>query len=255
MARVNIKELKWFIVLIGFTYWLYYLITTKKLYLFIHPRMTVYMYFSLFIFIILSLLQVKKIFKFKENQGKAVSTIFLLPLILVYIVNPQGINGEIASQKGYFTEGYSVSSTSTSTEDDTKSLIKPNDQNYSDVVNDIMYNANKYKGKKITISGFVYKDGTLPKDTFIVGRMLIICCAADAELTGLAVKMDNSTLQSDQWIEVTGVINVIPNFDKEDTDNKVIPIINVTNVKKVAKPSNPYIYLKGQNGGTPAPAV
>lgn len=274
MFKINLKEVKWFIILVGFTYYIYYLISTKKLYLFIHPRMTIYMYFSLIIFSILSLLQIKKIFKVKGGHAKAASTIFLLPLVLVYIVNPQGLDAEIASQKGYSTNSYGVASspsttaaptTSKSDESSTSALqgnlIKPNEQNYSDVVNEIMYNANKYKGKNITLGGFVYKDGTLPKDTFVVGRMLIICCAADAELTGLAVKMDNSTLQNDQWVEVTGTIDVMPNFDKDDTDNKIIPVIKVTNVKPMAKPSNPYIYLKGSTGGsstgssTPPPAV
>lgn len=267
MNEINMKELKWFIILGGFTYYMYYLISTKKLYLFIHPRMTIYIYFSLFIFIILSILQARKIFNVKEGNIKAASTIFLLPLVLVYIVNPQGLNGEIASQKGYSTNSYAVASGTTTTiasKSDGSgdsgiqgNIIKPNEQNYSDVVNEIMYNANKYKGKKITLGGFVYKDETFPKDIFVVGRMLIICCAADAELTGLAVKMDNCTLQNDQWVEVTGFIDVMPNFDTEDTDNKIIPVIKVANVKPIAKPSNPYIYIKGSTGGasTPAPAV
>lgn len=273
MFKINMKELKWFLILVGFAYYIYYLISTKKLYLFIHPRLTIYMYFSLFIFMILSLLQIKKIFKVKGGHAKAASTIFLLPLVLVYIVNPQGLNAEIASQKGYSTNSYGVASNPSTTAPTTSqtdesinsdlqgNLIKPNEQNYSDVVNEIMYNANKYKGKKITLGGFVYEDGSFPKDTFVIGRMLIICCAADAELTGLAVKMDNSTLQKDQWVEVTGTIDVMPNFDKEDTDDKIIPVIKVTNVKPMTKPSNPYIYLNGSTGGsstgssTPPPAV
>ncbi|MDF2505728.1 TIGR03943 family protein [Clostridium sp.] len=270
MFKINFKELKWFIILVGFTYYMYYLISTKKLYLFIHPRMTIYIYFSLFIFIILAILQVKKIFKVRGGNVKAASTIFLLPLVLVCIVNPQGLNGDIAAQKGYSTNGYTVESSKSSTTTPAASkleessisglkgnLIKPNEQNYSDVVNEIMYNGKKYKGKNITLGGFVYKDGSFPKDTFVLGRMLIICCAADAELVGLAVKMDNSKLQNDQWVEITGVIDVMPNFDKNDTDNKTIPVIKVTKVKPMTKPSNPYIYLKGSTGdsSTPTPGV
>ncbi len=221
--------------------------------------MTIYMYFSLFIFIILSLLQVKKIFKGNGSHVKGASTIFLLPLVLVYIVNPQGLNGEIVSQKGYSNDSYAATSSASNSNGSGASgfqgnLIKPNEKNYSDVVNEIKYNANKYKGKKITIGGFVYKDETFPKDTFVVGRMIIICCAADAELTGLVIKIDHSTLQNDQWVEVTGIIDVNPNFDKDDPINKTIPVIKVTNVKPIAKPSNPYIYLKG-SGGTLSPSV
>jgi putative membrane protein len=256
VLRINRKELKWFIILIGFTYYIFYLISTKKLYLFIHPRMTIYMDLSLFIFIILSLLQVKKIFKAQDSNVKGASTIFLVPLVLVYIVNPQGLNGTIVSQKGYSTDSIAVTTTASNhnARGSQGNLIKPNEKNYYDVINDIKYNANKYKGKKITIGGFVYKDETFPKDTFVVGRLIIICCAADAELTGLVVKMNNSTLQNDQWVEATGSIDVIPNFDKDDPINKTIPVINVTNVKTIAKPSNPYIYMKG-SGGTLSPSV
>ncbi|WP_026883678.1 TIGR03943 family putative permease subunit [Clostridium akagii] len=250
MIRINVKELKWFLILVGFTYYIFYLISTKKLYLFIHPRMTIYMDFSLFILIILSLLQVKKIFKVEGSHVKRASTIFLLPLLLVYIVNPQGLNGIIISQKGYSTDSYAVTTTASKSEESVTSasqgnLIKLTEKNYYDIVNNIKYNTNKYKWKKITIGGFIYKDETFPKDTFVVGRLIIICCAADAELTGIVFQMNNSTLQNDQWVEVTGIIDVIPNFDKDDPVNKTIPVIKVTSVNPIAKPSNPYIYMKG----------
>ncbi|AJA46644.1 TIGR03943 family protein [Clostridium pasteurianum DSM 525 = ATCC 6013] len=262
MFKINIKELKWFIILFGFSYCLYYLISSKKIYLFIHPRLTIYMYFSLFIFIILTLLQIKKIFKVKNENMKAASSIFLLPLILIYLVNPQGINAQMVSQKGFSTnasltgnlEANKTSAVKTKANadvdlqvsDDTMQggNININEQNYSDVVNEITYNMNKYKGRTIKINGFVYTDNTFPKNTFVIGRMLIICCAADAEMVGLAFKMDKPVIQKDQWVEITGVLDTMANFDKEDTDNRTIPFIKVTAVKPIQKPSNPYVYLK-----------
>lgn len=262
MFKVNIKELKWFIILIGFAYCLFYLISSKKIYLFIHPRLTIYMYFSLFIFIILAFLQIKKIFRVRGGNVKAASSVFLLPLILIYLVNPQGINAQMVSQKGFSTNTFlSDSERSSKTLNDNIKVsnnkniqsesstiqggtINPNEDNYSDIVNDIMYNANRYKGRNIKISGFVYNDSTFPSNTFVVGRMLIICCAADAEMVGLAFKMDKPSVQKDQWVEITGIIDVMPNFDKDDTDNKTIPYIKVSNVKSIEKPANPYIYLK-----------
>lgn len=238
-----IKKFKWFIFLIGFAYYMYYLILSQKLYLFIHPKMTNYIIFSMVILFILSILEFKKVL-FDKKHITSVSIIFFIPLILAYIINPQGLNSNIASNKGITSNVYSNQAYLENAAIN-KNLIKFTNDNFSDMTNEISYNLNKYKGKKITLSGFVYRDEHFPKNTFVTARMLIICCAADAEVTGLACRVKNNiNPKNNEWISITGTINSIENFDKDYSDQKTIPIIDVENIKNIKKPSSPYIYLK-----------
>ena len=240
-----IRKFKWFLFLIGFAYYMYYLILSKKLYLFIHPKMTNYIIFSMVVLFILSILEFKKIV-FNKKYINSVSTIFFIPLILAYIINPQGLNSNIASNKGITSNIYSNETNVKNVSiDKSNNLIKLTNDNFSDITNEISYNLSKYKGKKITLTGFVYRDEHFPKNIFVTARMLIICCAADAEVTGLPCRIkSNINFKSNEWVNITGTINSIENFDKDYSDEKIIPIIDITNVKTINKPNNPYIYLK-----------
>lgn len=238
-----IKKFKWFMFLLGFAYYMYYLILSKKLYLFIHPKMTNYIIFSMVVLFLLSILEFKKIL-FDKKHITSVSIIFFVPLILAYIINPQGLNSNIASNKGVTSNIYSNQADLEKMAVN-KNLIRFNNDNFSDMTNEISYNLNKYKGKKITLSGFVYRDEHFSKNTFVTARMLIICCAADAEVTGLACRVkNNASPKNNEWISITGTINSIENFDKDYSDQKTIPIIDVESIKRINKPSSPYIYLK-----------
>ncbi|MFL0250952.1 TIGR03943 family putative permease subunit [Clostridium neuense] len=238
-----IKKFKWFMFLLGFAYYMYYLILSKKLYLFIHPKMTNYIIFSMVVLFLLSILEFKKIL-FDKKHITSVSIIFFVPLILAYIINPQGLNSNIASNKGVTSNIYSNQADLENMAVN-KNLIRFTNDNFSDMTNEISYNLNKYKGKKITLSGFVYRDDHFSKNTFVTARMLIICCAADAEVTGLACRVkNNASPKNNEWISITGTINSIENFDKDYSDQKTIPIIDVESIKRINKPSSPYIYLK-----------
>lgn len=240
-----VRRCKWFVILIGFCFYMYYLISSKKLSLFIHPKMIKYVVFAALVLGILAVLElIKIIFDKSKKYNSRVSSVFLIPLILAYIVNPQGLDSGIASKKGVVTNKYSFSSSSAITHGD-DGVIKFTDANFSDMTNDISYNINKYKGKKVNISGFIYRDKSFPKDHFVVARMLIICCAADAEVTGLVCSLNNSSnLKDNAWVSITGTIDSMNNFDRDYSDEKIIPVIKIDSVKTIAKPSNPYIYLK-----------
>ncbi|MCR3760622.1 TIGR03943 family putative permease subunit [Clostridium felsineum] len=236
------SEFKWFIILLGFTYYMYYLISSKKLYLFIHPKMTAYIIFAFIVFFILSIFQIKKLFFDKSsNSIKIASSIFFLPLILAYLINPQGLNSNIAEKKGLTTTSLETTNPVLKTQ---ANSIKLNDENFSDMTSEIENNINKYKGKDIEISGFIFKDSSFPKNHFVIARMLIVCCAADAEVVGLTCNTTFNKLKANDWVTIKGTINSMNNFDKENTSQPIIPVINVKSVHSIQKPSNPYIYLK-----------
>lgn len=304
MVKFNKTEFKWLLILIGFAYYIYNLLSTGNINLFIHPRMIKYVRFSLAVLLILSLFQLKRLFIITNNRKRKIYlSVFLFPLALGIFINPQGLSGEIAAKKGAgfmnsnpSLDAKSINSRSTSinnnlnkndssttnnvaskndnsTTNTSKSQINTdkfknlnpnhgttvddnNDEadsiegntivvdtnNFTQVTDDMSYNdPNKYKGKSISITGFVYRDDTVSKNEFVVGRLMIICCTADAEVTGVLCDWSKaSTLKNDQWVKVTGKMD--SELHKFEGKNQMIPVIRVDHVEPIDKPKNQYVY-------------
>ncbi|WDC83247.1 TIGR03943 family protein [Caloramator sp. mosi_1] len=114
-------------------------------------------------------------------------------------------------------------------------LIDVNNKNYLDVLDELQRNLDKYQEREIKIEGFVFKDKSFNKNQFVVARMLITCCAADAQIIGLMVEGDYN-VKENEWVRVEGVIN------KGVYNGDIIPIIRSKSVKLIEKPKEEYIY-------------
>jgi putative membrane protein len=98
--------------------------------------------------------------------------------------------------------------------------------------------ANSLDGRLITITGFTlrYPDST------DVGRVVIVCCAADAQLarihlSGPAVA-EAAGYPEDTWLQLEGT--VVPGTSSISTN--FIPTMAVSRVTRIDKPANTYAY-------------
>jgi putative membrane protein len=98
--------------------------------------------------------------------------------------------------------------------------------------------ANSLGGRLITVTGFTlrYPEGT------DLGRVVIVCCAADAQLarvhmSGPAVA-EAGGYPEDTWLQVEGT--VVPGTSVPATN--FIPTMAVSRVTRVDKPANTYAY-------------
>jgi uncharacterized repeat protein (TIGR03943 family) len=98
--------------------------------------------------------------------------------------------------------------------------------------------ANSLDGRLITITGFTlrYPDST------DLGRVVIVCCAADAQLarihlSGPAVA-EAAGYPEDTWLQLEGT--VIPGTSSISTN--FIPTMAVSRVMRIDKPANTYAY-------------
>lgn len=74
---------------------------------------------------------------------------------------------------------------------------------------DIMEEPQKYNGKAMKFRGLVAMDSKFPSGMFAVGRHVMTCCVEDISYCCLVAEWKNSaSLQSRQWINVTGTIEV-----------------------------------------------
>ncbi|OBR90118.1 putative two-component membrane permease complex subunit [Clostridium ragsdalei P11] len=250
--KLNKSEFKWFVILICFTYYVYNLLSSGKIYLYLNPKMIKYVRFSFIIFLILTIFQLRRLFiPTQINKRKVYFCVFLVPLFLGIYINPQGLNDELISKKGEVVMKNSISKKISTSQTQSKSIQKdtPKDnilvvdgKNFTHIADDICYNnPSKYKGKDIVITGFVFRDGTNSKDKFLIARLMMVCCAADTEVTGLVCDWNKaSTLKNNKWIKITGKIDVeTENINGEKSST---PVIRVEGVDPAQKPQNQYIY-------------
>ena len=87
-------------------------------------------------------------------------------------------------------------------------IIEIADRDYALWYRDMAEDVEKYNGKKVKFKGIVVAD-RMPKDTVIVGRHVMTCCAADITYHGLACKLKpgTSALKTRDWIIVTGTLS------------------------------------------------
>ena len=87
------------------------------------------------------------------------------------------------------------------------SVIEIADSDYALWYRDFMEEPKKYIGKKVQFKGIIACDGKLPKDTFVIGRHIMTCCADDIQYGGVIALWKNAhTLSSRDWATVTAKV-------------------------------------------------
>ncbi len=110
-------------------------------------------------------------------------------------------------------------------------------ENYVTWMEEIYNNLDQYEGKKIQVTGFVYKDNQFGENEFVSARMLMVCCAADMQTIGFLCKYEGaSELTSDTWIKVSGTI------EKGEFEGSEMTVIAVNQIESIETPENEYVY-------------
>lgn len=87
------------------------------------------------------------------------------------------------------------------------SVIEIGDRDFALWYRDMNEEPKKYIGKTLKFKGLVAADGKLPKDTFVIGRHIMTCCADDIQYGGLIAVWDGASgLKTRDWITVTATL-------------------------------------------------
>lgn len=117
------------------------------------------------------------------------------------------------------------------------------DKNYLDNLMLISEDTDKYIGKTVSFNGFVYRDDTMSSDQFVVGRLGIWCCIADASLSGfLCTYEDAEKYKENDWYIVEGTLDKTNTKDEYTGEYYTCPYVHVTKMQKIDKPDNEYVY-------------
>jgi putative membrane protein len=116
-------------------------------------------------------------------------------------------------------------------------VIQIKDEGFIETITVIDMFKDSFIGKKIELSGFVYRENDLKPDQFVVARFAIQCCSADGMPFGFVSEYPHAqNYAKDSWVKVTGTIG------KTTYNENEIVQIRVEKVSKIETPQTPYVY-------------
>ncbi len=112
-------------------------------------------------------------------------------------------------------------------------VIDINDEDFAVFYRDMTDEFAKYKGKTVRFKGIVALDGSLPKDSYAIGRHIMTCCADDIAYRGVVAKgMGKLKLTTRDWVIVEG--RLVEEYSK--LYRGVGPVLYVKSIDRAEKP-------------------
>lgn len=244
MRRFNFDEFLCVLVFILLDIAICYLAFTGKIEFYIGKKMIKYAYITIVMLSIFAFFQFQNIFTFQRNSNLKLK---LLPIILAIILGVISINNQKTFKHNELNKEFKESNRSSvdknslyEHEVDYSKIMEDNINEETLIVNehnpmvleDVRINPQKYIGRKLKISGFVCKESYLKENQFIIGRIVMNCCAADSKVVGIIGQYDkNYDLNENEEVIVKGTIGGSTIKDDNNISHK-IPIIIIEKLEK-----------------------
>ncbi|HZG78800.1 MAG TPA: TIGR03943 family protein [Paenibacillus sp.] len=111
------------------------------------------------------------------------------------------------------------------------------DDAFLEIITAIDLFMHRFAGKTIQVEGFVYRPEGIAPNEFVVARMAMDCCSADATPYGFLVESANApAFAEDTWVRVTGKIGTV------EWDGFDIVKIEADSAEAIDSPDTPYVY-------------
>ncbi len=112
-------------------------------------------------------------------------------------------------------------------------IVDIKDEDFAVFYRDMTEEFGKYKGKTVRFKGIVALDSSLPKDSYAIGRHIMVCCADDIAYRGVVAKgMGKLKLATRDWVIVEG--RLVEEYSK--LYRGVGPVLYVNTIVKAEKP-------------------
>ncbi|MDF2926115.1 MAG: hypothetical protein K0R57_5029 [Paenibacillaceae bacterium] len=116
-------------------------------------------------------------------------------------------------------------------------FISIEDTGFMEVVSSIDFYMNNFIGKKVDITGFVYREDDMQDNQFVVSRFAVQCCSADASPFGFMAESSlGKDLKKDTWVKITGILGTTSYGGNE------ILKIEASKIERIPAPKTPYVF-------------
>lgn len=111
-----------------------------------------------------------------------------------------------------------------------------NTKNYTNVLQNVHNDIDKYVGQKIKFTGYIYRLYDFTDEQFVLARDMIVTSDFQTVVVGfLCHSAIASNFEDNTWVEIEGVIT------KGDYYGPM-PIIEIENIQKTEEPTDEYVY-------------
>jgi len=250
------------LILLGFGIYLYHLVGSGDINLFINPRYVILTKFTYWALAVMCLVQAGQLFSRSRHvcgaHGPAGPVLnrtvlpFVFTLLVAFFVPNTTLDANLAANKGLEpVSGYAgdKSGGNSGINDNTGEMpgnrdtvgtagvIEVTDENFTAVLTSLYLAPLDYSGKEIVLQGFVYRQPDYAANRFGLVRFVVNCCTADAILDGMICEAEDALNYADgSWLQIRGTVAL------DDYDGQEIPVIKVISLEPVEEPANPYIY-------------
>ncbi len=238
--KINKEVLIQQIILVGLAFFFYMTLKSNIIAIYLHPRLIPLIGISIGIFLMMIFCLMTQLYRNQPQKKSHVKYfIFVLPLVFGFVL-PNTVTPPqyVTPPKNNAQEERSKKSKIINFQKEmVGDTIVINDQNYLSWVNEIYQNTSQYLGKKIIVTGFVYRQPELKEGEFILARLLMTCCAADVQTVGFRCSYSNEkNLQARQWLKIEGELGITKSAPTE------LPLIRIERMQLMTKPKNEYLY-------------
>lgn len=272
-CRLNLNALLHIIILSGYAMLFFWMLLSGRMQSFLHPRMFPPVLFAAAAFVLMAFALRRGLRMPQRRFAVGSALFFCVPLLMACVipagavssssltfsknkliglssatakasVSPAGAASFAASSSAVRLKSNQTLVTLTSPfgskvqEILTDNTIDLNDNNMVLWINELNTNPQKYIGKKIRYTGYVYKSGEgFTADEFLPGRDMMWCCAADIQVIGVLCRYQNaSTLKENSWVKISGTLSATT------YQGQSVPVIRNPTVTPAAKDKEQYVY-------------
>lgn len=116
----------------------------------------------------------------------------------------------------------------------TSNYIEITNSNYTNILMDAYDNIDKYLGKNITVTGYVFRLPDFGNNEFVIARDMLVD-ENHSQVVGFLCNYNQiSQYETNSWVKINGIIEKGHYFGE-------IPIIRVKSIKKVTTPNEIFV--------------
>jgi uncharacterized repeat protein (TIGR03943 family) len=120
--------------------------------------------------------------------------------------------------------------------------IEFDDRSYYTYYNEIYDAMESMVGREIHVTGFVHREEHLGGNQFILARMMLWCCTADAMMLGFHGSYDQGRIPPENtWVDITGTLEVARYHNPHTREEYSIPSIRVSSIAPADEPQFEYV--------------
>ncbi len=118
----------------------------------------------------------------------------------------------------------------------TSNLINVDNYNYTNILDDVYNNLDKYVNQSISFTGYVYRLNDMKDNEFVLARDMLINSDSQSVVVGFLCNSKNGyNFKNGTWVDVSG--SIIKGYYHNQ-----IPVIEINEIKETKAPEDAFVY-------------